>query len=78
MINHLDQAHQQDQLDHDGNQVYQGIVFLLLVQLRLLFRNHTGVPVVFRFHRVDFRLEFHDLDAILMQPYAKRQQHNLG
>ena len=78
MVDDLNQADQQDQLDKGGDQVGKGVVLLPFVQLLGLLGDPVPVPDEVGLDVVQFRGQPDDLDAVVLDPDGHRQQDHLG
>ena len=78
VIDDLDEADEQHQLDEGGDEVGKGIVLLPLVQLLRLLGDAVFVPEVVGLDPVQFRGQVDDLDAVVLHPDGHRQQDHLG
>ena len=78
MVDDLDEADEQHQLDEGGDEVCKGVVLLPLVQLLGLLGDAVLVPEVVGLDPVQLRGQVDDLDAIVLHPDGHRQQDHLG
>ena len=76
-LDHLDQAHQQQDLHGHGNDGSKGIIFVALVNCIGLFGNAVFIAVVAGRDVVDLRLHFYHFNGILLYPDRYRQQYDL-
>lgn len=78
VVDHLDQADQQDQLDKGGDQIGEGVVLFPFVQLLSLLGDPVLVPEKVGLDVVQLRGQPDDLDTVVLDPDGHRQQDHLG
>ena len=78
VIDNADHAHQKDQLDRQGNQAGQWIIFFSFEELGLLLGDGIGIPEKLDFNAVERRLHFDHFDGIFLYPNRNGEQNHLG
>ena len=77
VVDHFHQAQQDHHLHQQGDHAGQGVVFVFLIDVSLLFGNGIQIAEVVHLQPVDLRLHLHQLDAVFLHPDGNGQQHHL-